>query len=408
MGFFSKLFKIKPSDKPTTQARFLNGQPSEIMPWGEDLYANSLVRSIVDKIATYVSMVRFEHVRGEGKDFAKVNDRINKLLTIKPNSFMTPSQIQYKFMTDLLIHNNAYQWIQRDDRGNPIALLPVISSETECREIAGFLFYKFTFEDGQHIVVPYSDVVHIRRFYYRNDVFGETNAPLKTDVGLQNTMNISLDASLKNGAQIKGILKHANTIDPDDLAKQEKLFRESYLRASNSGGIGMIDNKFDFIPIQYSGKITDAEQMKEVRDYVYRYFGMNNDIMLSQYNSDTWQAFHDGMVAPILNDMEQNYNIKLFTDTELDYGNRIASSVNQMTFMSPNNKIAMVKLALDGALYNRNEIRQWFGDTPIEGGDIYQYSKNFTENTTGNGGKASGKNTENDTSSEVTDSETKG
>ena len=39
----------------------------------------------------------------------------------------------------------------------------------------------------------------------------------------------------------------------------------------------------------------------------------------------------------------------------------------------------MVKLALDGALYTRNEIRQWFGDSPVEGGDTYQYSKNFTE-----------------------------
>ena len=56
-----------------------------------------------------------------------------------------------------------------------------------------------------------------------------------------------------------------------------------------------------------------------------------------------------------------------------------------MTFMSPQQKIAMVKLSLEGALYNRNEIREWFGDSPIPGGDVYQYSKNFTEETkTGN------------------------
>ena len=56
-------------------------------------------------------------------------------------------------------------------------------------------------------------------------------------------------------------------------------------------------------------------------------------------------------------------------------------SVNLVTFMSASQKISMVKLALDGALYTRNEIRQWFGDSPVEGGDTYQYSKNFTENT---------------------------
>ena len=72
-------------------------------------------------------------------------------------------------------------------------------------------------------------------------------------------------------------------------------------------------------------------------------------------------------------------NIRFFTDKELGFGNRIQSSVNHITFMSPQQKINMVKLSLDGALYNRNEIRQWFGDSPIPGGDVYQYSKNFTE-----------------------------
>ena len=385
-SFFQKIFGIDPNKNTLSagsQAQFLSGSANEYSRYTGEMYANHLVRSIVHKIATYCSMVRFEHVRGSGKDFEQVKtSRLNRLLTVKPNDLlMSPADLQYKYFTDLWVTNNAYLWIKRAASGDVLSLLPVVADRTEMREINGFLFYKFYFPSGDKLVVYAGDIVHTRRFFYKNDWFGDSNEPLRDPVGLVNTMDESLDAALKNGAQIKGILQHQNTIDPDDLAKHEQMFRESYLKASNSGGVGMIDAKFNFIPINYTGKITDAEQMKEIRDYVYRYFQVNDDILMSKYNSETWQAFHEGVIAPELNKFEQSMALHVFTDKELGYGNRIQSSVNKMSFMSNQQKISMVKLALDGALYNRNEIREWFGDAPIPGGDVYQYSKNFTEET---------------------------
>lgn len=397
VSFFQKLFKVNTpaeisKNNQSVQAKLLNGTPSEYAVYSGEFYANSLVRSIVHRIATYASMISFEHVRGYGEKFEVLrNSTLNRLLNVKPNSFMTPADLQYKTWTDLLITNNSYQWLQRDKNGEITAILPVVASQTEFVEINGFPFYRFSFSSGDKLVVSASDIVHIRRYYYKNDVFGDDNEPLRESLGLLNTLNVSLDASLKNGAQIKGILQHQNTVDPDDLAKHEKLFRESYLKASNSGGIGMLDAKFNFIPINYQGKITDSSQMKEIRDYIYRYFGVNDEILTSNYNSDKWQAFFEGVMSPILNNMSQSYTVHCFTDKELGYDNRVMPSVNLVTFMSASQKISMVKLALDGALYTRNEIRQWFGDSPVEGGDTYQYSKNFTENTEqGNQGDKNG------------------
>lgn len=387
--FFQKIFKIDPASHRGYEGstlRMLNGSPTEYNSYSGDFYANSLVRSIVHKIASYGSMISFEHVRGSGETFEKLpNSSLNKLLNLKPNNLpMTPAEMQYKLWTDLLIRNNSYLWLQRSGSGEIIAMLPVVASSVELKEISGFLFYKFYFESGDTLVVSAADVIHNKRYFYKNDVFGSSNDPLRESLGLVETMNVSWDAALKNGAQIKGILKHQNTIDPEDLAKHEKLFRESYLKASNSGGIGMLDAKFDFIPISYSGKIIDSEAMKEIRDYVYRYFGVNDEILMSKYTSDTWQAYHESVIAPMLNSMEQNFNAHCFTEKQLGFGNRVVSSVNMISFMNAAQRISMVKLALDGALYTRNEIRQWFGDAPIPGGDTFQYSKNFTENTSQN------------------------
>ena len=386
--FFQKLFGIDPSkySRTGTNAHLLNGSPTEFSSYSGQFWDNPLVRSIVHKIATYGSMVSFEHVQGSGEDFVKrSNSHINKLLTKKPNSLlMTPSELQYKIWVDLLLKNNSYLWLKRDSTGKVTEIYPIVANNVELKEVDGFLFYKFSFSSGEIVIESFEDIIHFRRYYYNNDMFGSDNEPLRNPLGLVDTLNISLDASLKNGAQIKGILKHQNTIDPEDLKKHEQLFRESYLSAKNSGGIGMLDAKFDFIPISYSGKIIDGEQMKEIRDYVYRYFGVNDKILMSSYTSEEWQAYYEGVMMPILNSMEQAYNIHMFTDKELGYGNRVMSSTNMMTFLNPAQKISMVKLALDGSLYMRNEIRQWFGDAPIPGGDTFQYSKNFTETTAPN------------------------
>lgn len=382
--FFQKLFKIDPqgSTSQGTEAKFLSGSSDKFTKYTGDVYANHLVRGIVHKIANYCSLISFDHVRGYGKSFERMNDHISRLLTFKPNEFMTPSELIYKFFTDLFVTNNAYLWIQRNRQtGEAEAFLPIVCDHVKMIESNNFLFYKFYFEKGDTLTVYSGDVVHKKRFFYKNDWFGDDNEPLRDSVGLNDTMQVSLDSSLKNGAQIKGILQHQNTIDPEDLAEHERLFRESYLKASNSGGVGVIDAKFNFIPVPYSGKIIDADQMKEIRDYVYRYFNMNDEIMMSQYNSEKWQAFHEGTIAPELNGLTQALRIKLFTDRQIGLGHRIVSSVNSITFMSPQQRIGMVKLALEGALYNRNEIREWFGDSPIPGGDVYQYSKNFTEQT---------------------------
>ena len=388
-SFFQKLFKIDPNKTTSrgseTEAKFLNGSATEYTRYTGDVYANHLVRGIVHKIANYCSLVRFNHVRGYGASFEKLDDSLSRLLTFKPNDFMTPAELIYKFMTDLFVTNNAYLWIQRNpSTGEAVALLPVVCDHVKMVESNGFLFYKFYFEKGDVLIVYEGDIIHRRRFFYKNDWFGDDNEPLRDSVGLNETMQVSLDASLKNGAQIKGILQHQNTIDPEDLAKHEQLFRESYLKASNSGGVGMIDAKFNFIPVPYTGKIIDDAQMKEIRDYVYRYFNMNDEIMMSKYNSEEWQSFHEGTIAPELNGLTQAMRIKFFTDRQIGLGHRITSSVSAITFMSNAQKIQMVKYSLEGALYNKNEVREWFGDEPIPGGDVYQISKNYTESVTEN------------------------
>lgn len=155
-SFFQKLFKLNGTPQSDAknnqgvQAKLLNGNPSEYATYSGEFYANSLVRSITHRIATYASMISFEHVRGYGEKFEILrNSSLNRLLNVKPNSFMTPADLQYKTWTDLLITNNAYQWLQRDRNGEITAILPVVANQVEFVEVNGFPFYRFSFSTAK-------------------------------------------------------------------------------------------------------------------------------------------------------------------------------------------------------------------------------------------------------------------
>lgn len=87
---------------------------------------------------------------------------------------MTPYQFLYKVVSLLLLNDNSfvYPLYDRDTSElkalyplNPMIVEPIVDkSET--------YYLKFHFESGESFVLPKENVIHLRRFYTGNDVFG--------------------------------------------------------------------------------------------------------------------------------------------------------------------------------------------------------------------------------------------
>ena len=64
--------------------------------------------------------------------------------------------------------------------GNIIALWPLNFNNLELYEDkVGNLYCRFTFGTGEQATVPYEEMIHIRRHFNRDDVFGDPEERIK-------------------------------------------------------------------------------------------------------------------------------------------------------------------------------------------------------------------------------------
>src|SRR5690606_21249589 len=84
---------------------------------------------------------------------------------------------------------------------------------------------------------------------------------------------------------------------------QRERFVKEYLTVSNSGGVAALDAKAEYIPLNTEPKMVNAAQMKELRDSVFRYFGVNENIVMGNYTEDQWNAFYESTIEPLAGDL---------------------------------------------------------------------------------------------------------
>ena len=158
-------------------------------------------------------------------------------------------------------------------------------------------------------------------------------------------------------------------LSPEDIKKNKDTFVKDYLNLENEGGIASLDSTQEFTPITMSPTITNYAQMKEFRENVYRYFGVNDSIVMSDYTESQMEAFYESRIEPFLVALSLELTRKIFTKREQGFDNHVVYESNRMQYASNATKLAMVALVDRGAL-TPNEWRQIFNLAPVEGGDV--------------------------------------
>src|SRR5690606_25673122 len=136
----------------------------------------------------------------------------------------------------------------------------------------------------------------------------------------------------------------------------------------NSGGVAALDSKADYIELKNQPIMVNAAQMKELRDAVFRYFGVSEKIVIGNYTEDEWHAFYESTIEPIAVQMSLEFTTKLFSDREIGHGNEIVFEANRLQYASVGTKLALVSMVDRGAM-TPNEWREVFNLSPIDGGD---------------------------------------
>lgn len=377
-AFWNKLFLDPLADAREQSIFKMMNNYTPTFNYVENPYDTKIVRKAVHTIATNGAKLRAKHIRKKDGKLEVQSTNFEYLLNIRPNYFMSAFDFLYKIITQLLLKNNAFVYIERDERGNIKGYHPINSRYTELIEYKEDLFIRFYFPNGNKLSASYDDVIHLRRYFNNNDIYGESNKCIINGLNVIQAADDSIINATKQSAFLRGLLKYNQILKPEDIKSHRNNFVNDYLNINDSSGIAALDQKADYIELKNDPKMVDSNQMKFLSEDMLAYFGTNEDIVSSNYTEDQWNAFYESVLEPISIQMSQEFTYKSFTEREMGHGNEIMFEPNRIQYASIKTKIELIKTMGPMAVIKKDEMREIFNLPSMdEGGNDYVQTLNY-------------------------------
>lgn len=364
MGLFDAIFKNRPREHGAPQRyKLLDGYTPHFTRWGGELYESELVRAAINARATHISKLDIS-IQGSAKQ------ALQRKLKVAPNQFQTWSQFLYRLSTILDIHNTAFICPVYDAFGEPTGVYTPLPTRCEIVQYGTVPYLRYEFASGEKAAVELAYCGVMTKMQYKNDFFGENNSAMLPTLDLIHIQNQGIEEGVKSAASYRFMAKVSNFTKSDDLVKERKRFtEENFSKEAQGGGLLLFPNTYqDIKQIEVKPFIADADQMKAIRDNVYDYFGVNDDILTNKFNADTWAAFYEGAIEPWAVQFSQIMTKMLFTLREQASGNSLMATANRLQYMSNADKLQVSAQMADRGLMTRNEIRQIWNLPPLPEG----------------------------------------
>lgn len=391
MGLKELIFgkKEEPKRRDETFFRLLDGYRPVFHSWDGELYERELIRTAIDARARHVSKMKIE-VKGTAQP------HLQTMLKLGPNEWQTWGQFLYRVSTILDVKNTALIVPVVNDYGDTTGVFPVFHKEVELVESGGVQYIRIRFANDERAAVELDKVGILTRYQYKNDFFGENNRALDPTLELLNIQDQGIEQGVKNAATYKFMAVVSNFSDPEDLKNERQRFTRENLRGKDLDGVLLWPNTYkDVKQIEAKPYVADPDQMKQIRENVFYYFGVNEEILTNAAIGDAWSAFYEGSVEPFAIQLSDVLTRMLFTHRERQQGSFIMATSNRMQYMTNKDKLEVSAQMADRGLMTRNEIREIWNLTPLPDeigsqlpirGEYY----NVGESTGTNGGENDG------------------
>ena len=370
MGLLDKIFRPNASKKTEDalqQARTLFETLTAYTPvftnWGGALYESEIVRAAIDARARHISKLKVE-------TYGTANPSLQSRLKLGPNQWQTWSQFLYRVSTILDVNNTAFIVPVFDDRMVTTGIFPVLPAMCSLVEYDGEIWLRYQFSNGKFAAVEFSKCAVLTKHQYKNDFFGDNNGPLKETMQLIHIQNQGIEEGVKNSATFRFMATLNNFSSAADLAKERERFTETNLSTdSKSGGFLLFPNTYkDVKQIDVKPYAIDAEQMKQIRENVFNYFGVNEGVLQNSAKNEELEAFFDGGIEPFAIQFSEATTKMLFTERERAQGSFIMANANRLQYMSTSQKVQMAKELGDRGAILIDEIRELFNFAPLPDG----------------------------------------
>jgi HK97 family phage portal protein len=360
-GALAALFGGKKGQQSTGTAwREIGTYNAHFWPYSGKVYDNDVARSCIHTLAEHTS---------KANAIVRADPALERLLRIRPNIYMNGKDFLYKCRTLYEVNNSCFVYVNRDERGRAISFYPIPHCPAEAIESGGRLFLRFALADGNKLTAAWDDLLALRKHFNQSDLFGDSNDALSTSLQLMDTTGQGMANAIKSTANLRGILKSTKAmLSDDDVKRQKDRFVADYLNLENSSGIAMLDSTVDFKPVDVKPEIATYEHVGQLRENIYRYFGVSEDAIQGKLFGDAWEAFYDSAVEPFLIALGLELTYKVYTERQRGFGNEVLFESSRMQYMSMKDKLQLIQL-VDRKTMLPNELRAILNLPPVPWGD---------------------------------------
>lgn len=331
--------------------------------WGGAIYESEIVRAAIDARARHISKLKVE-VNGTA------NQSLQSKLRQGPNEWQTWSQFLYRTSTILDVQNTAFIVPVFDERMIITGVFTVLPSSCSLVEYDGEVWLRYQFASGQYAAVELRKCAILTKHQYRSDFFGESNFPLRETMQLIHIQNQGIEEGVKNAATFRFMATLNNFSNSADLSKERARFTAANLSTeSESGGFLLFPNTYkDIKQIDVKPYAVDSAQMEQIRENVFNYFGVSEEVLQNKAKAEDLEAFFDGAIEPFAIQTSEAMTKMLFSERERAQGSYLIANANRLQYMSTTAKVQMAKELGDRGAILIDEIRELFNYAPLPDG----------------------------------------
>ena len=365
MGLIEAIFGRRPKVSPT-EGRYeaITAYAPRFTSWGGRIYENELVRAAVDAKARHIGKLRFDM-------FGPAHAKLKTIVKSAPNPWQTWPQFLERSSNIYDVENNLFVVPILDGPYREITgFYPVLPSTCEVVQGAdGRPFLKFQFANGKVQSLPLDQVAIVSRHQLKDDFFGERNeTALAGTMELINMVNQGIQEGVKNSATFRFMAQTTQYLFDDDLTKERNRFNRLSFQGGNGGLLLFNNNLQNIQQIKQDAYKVDPEQMKMIRENVYSYFGVNENILQNKAQGDDLDAFFNGCIEPFAIKLSDALTRIVYTQIERNNGNHISFTANRLQYMNVSAKVNMATQLGDRGCLTIDEIRELFNYAPLPDG----------------------------------------
>lgn len=218
---------------------------------------NPTVFACVSFLAQSIAQLPWSVVEKDRESFSPVDHKHNKLLN-KPNVGMTPFELKYRIVVDLLTHGNCYL-LKIETASSVKELIPLDPDKIEAIQLASGK-RKYRHEGGKEY--DETKIIHIRDF-----VGGSVQGLSKVKqcanlVAIDNAIDNNLADTFRNGSSLSGVISFPEKVDPEMADGFVKNWNEKFgANSKNRGGVALLGSGASFQQLEGMSP-TDADTLK--------------------------------------------------------------------------------------------------------------------------------------------------